>query len=406
MGSNNIFPTFAHHQKHIMKLKYLLCFILPILLVLHSCNSKPGEKVTISGTFTNLLSAKLYIYQLLPESKPLIDSVTTDASGTFSIDIPVEKAGYYTLYYNEANEITLVVLPGEKITLKGDGNAMRNTYTVDGSENSKLYAGYISFTDVNLKKVDSLSREFTESREKPDFMAIKKELDSAYMMIYDDHKEKVFSFVTNHLNSLASLLVISANFGPNPVFSEKTQSDLFLKLDSALMLAYPENSLVNTFHQRMLTLKAEIADIRMHDSLMKPGMPVPEIELGDSKGRKNKFSDLKNRLKLVYFWGSWDAGSRQLNSRLTALYNQYYTMGFTIYAVSVDSDPELWQNACSIDRITSWINVIDPKGLASEYSKTYGVRGIPYLVLVGKDGKIIARNPEFDELQRLIQKNI
>lgn len=336
----------------------------------------------------------------------MVDSVTTDASGAFSIDIPVSKAGYYSLSQNTANEIILVVLPGEKIILKGDGNAMRNSYAVEGSENSKLYAGYISFTNVNLKKVDSLSKIFNESRENPGFPAIKKELDSAYMMIYNDQKEKVSSFVSNHLNSLASLLVVSANFGPNPVLSEKTHTDLFLKLDSSLILGFPENSLVNTFHQRMLTLKAEIADIRMHDSLMKPGMPVPEIVLSDSKGVQSKCSDYKNRLKLIYFWGSWDANSRQMNSRLTVLFNQYYTRGFTIYAVSVDSDPELWQNACSIDRITSWINVIDPKGLASEYSKTYGVRGIPYLVLVGKDGKIIARNPDFDELQSLIVKNI
>jgi len=389
-----------------MRIKLILLSTILAVMVMQGCRNSAEQKVSIRGTFTNLPTTKLYIYQVLPMSKPLVDSVTTDAAGSFNITLPVKQAGYYTVSRDAANEITLVVEPGEKITLKVDGSAMRKTYTVEGSEGSKLYAGYVSFTNTNLQKVDSLSKIFTESREKPDFMAIKRRLDTTYMTIFEDQKSKVSSFVSSHLNSLASMLVISENFGPNQVLSEKSHPDLYLKLDSALMLAYPENSLVNTFHQHMLTFKAEMADIRAHDSLLKPGMPAPEIVLNDSKGQEIKFSSLKNRIKLLYFWSSWNAESRQMNSKLTTLYSQYYSRGFTIYAVSVDTDHELWQNACSLDRITSWIQVIDPKGLASEYSKTYGVRSIPSLILVGKDGKIIARNPQIEELDGLIRKNI
>lgn len=389
-----------------MKVRFLFYLIMPALLAFQACKNSTKETVTINGAFTNLPSTQLYVYQVLPASKPLIDSVTTDASGNFSKSFSVKQAGYYTLFRNAANEITLVVSPGEKITMKGDGQAMRKTYTVEGSAGSKLYAEYNYFTNANLQKVDSLSAIFAESREKPDFMAIKNGLDSAYMHIFNDQKEKVESFVSNHLNSLASLLVISENFGPNPLLSEKTNQELYLKLDSALILAYPENSLVNTFHLHMLTIKAEIADIRAHDSLMKPGMPCPEIILKDARGKGIKLSSFTNRVKLVYFWSSWNAESRQMNMKLTNIFSQYYTQGFMIYAVSVDSDTQLWQNACAIDRITSWVNVIDPKGLASEYSKNFGVRAIPYLLLIGKDGKIIARNPEFDELEGLIKKNI
>jgi hypothetical protein len=329
----------------------------------------------------------------------------TDAKGNFNINIIVKQAGFYKLSLNAKNEIVLVVSPGENIVVKGDGTNIRKTYTVDGSADSRLYAEYIGFTNLNLEKVDSMSRIFAESQERPDFVALKKSLDSAYLQVFNDQKEKVISFVTNHLNSLASLLVISENFGPNQMLTEKSHPDLFLKLDSTLMLTYPENTMLNKLHQRLLTLRAEIADRKMHDRLMQPGMYAPEIILKDAKGKQIKFSSLKNRVRLVYFWSSWDAESRQMNMKLLTLFNNYYTRGFMIYGVSVDTDPVLWQNACLIDR-TMWIQVNDPSGLASEYSKTYGVRAIPYLVLVGKDGKIIARNPEFDELEELIQKNI
>jgi peroxiredoxin len=201
------------------------------------------------------------------------------------------------------------------------------------------------------------------------------------------------------------LLVISENFGPNPLLSEKTHPELYLKLDSALMLAYPENSLVNSLHLRMLDFRAEMDDMKVRDSLLKPGMPAPEIVLPDNSGREIKLSSLNGKLVLVYFWSSWNALSRQTNMKLTTLYNKFHNRGFEIYAVSVDSDADLWQKACLIDR-AYWVNVIDTKGLASEFSRTYGVRELPDMILVARNGTIIARQPQFNQLESLIKKNL
>ena len=388
-----------------MRFRGFFSVIIFGLLVLEGCKYISGEKVTINGTFTNLPEAKLYIYQLLPASKPLIDSAKTDASGNFKISIPVKKAGFYTLMFNSENEITLVVSPGEVITLTGNGNDMRKTYTVKGSKDSKVYSEYNKFTNANLLKVDSLSRVFAESQSNPDFARLKQQLDSAYLEIFNHQKEEVTAFVTKHLSSLASLLVISENFGPNPLLSEKTHPELFLKLDSALFHAYPENSLVNTFHLRMLSFKAEQADIKAHDKILKPGMPAPEITLPNSAGKEVKLSSLQGKLTLVYFWSSWNAVCRQTNMNLTPIYSRYHERGFNIYAVSIDSDTDLWKKAYMLDK-AYWNQVIDTKGIESQYCKTYHVRSIPKLILIGENGKIIANDPEFNELEELIRKNI
>jgi peroxiredoxin len=388
-----------------MRLKGFFSLIIFGLLVLQGCKYISGEKITISGTFTNLPDAKLYIYQLLPASKPLIDSVTTDASGNFNISIPLKKAGFYTLMLNSENEITLVVSPGEVITLKGNGNDIRKTYTVEGSKDSKVYFEYNKFTIANLLKVDSLSRVFAESHNNPDFSQLKQQLDSAYLEIFNSQKKEVISFVNNHLNSLASLLVISGNFGPNPLLSEKTHPELFLKLDSTLFHLHPENSLVNTFHLRMLSFKSEQADIKVHDKILMQGMSAPEIILPNSAGKEMKLSSLQGKLTLVYFWSSWNAACRQTNMNLTSIYSRNHDQGLEIYAVSIDSDIDLWKKAYMLDK-AYWNQVIDTKGLESEYCKTYAVRSIPKLILIGKNGKIIANDPEFNELEELIRKNI
>jgi thiol-disulfide isomerase/thioredoxin len=240
---------------------------------------------------------------------------------------------------------------------------------------------------------------------KPDFQLIKNSLDSAYLQIFNDQKEKVVDFINRNPGSLASLLVISENFGPNPLLSEKTHPELYLKLDSALMLAHPENSLVNSLHLRMLDFRAVMEDMKIRDSLLQPGMPAPEIVLPNTSGNETKLSSLKGKLVLVYFWSSWNALSRQTNMNLATLYTKFRSRGFEIYAVSVDSDTDLWQKACLIDR-AYWINVIDTKGLASEFSKTYGIRELPDMILIAGDGTIIVRQPQFNQLESLIKKNL
>lgn len=388
-----------------MKVKFNFIIILLAVWLFQGCNSLSENKVSVNGTFHKLPETWLYIYQLLPSGKPLIDSVRTDAKGRFSVSFPVKTAGYYSIMKNTENEITLVVSPGEKITVSDNGNSLRNSYTIEGSKDSRLYAEYNNFTNSNLNKVDSLSRIFAESQVKPDFITIKKHLDSSYLEIFNDQKEKVVSFVKNHLNSLASLLVISNNFGPNPLLSEQSHPELFLKLDSALIAAYPENSMVNTFHLRMLDLKAEIADAIKHDKMLKAGMPAPEISLPNSAGKEIKLSSLRGKLTLLYFWSSWNALSRQTNMNLTRIYSEYHNKGFEIYAVSIDSDADLWKRSYMIDK-AYWIQVNDPKGLESDYSKTYAVKAFPKMILIGKDGNIIVHEPEFEDLETLIKKNL
>ena len=375
------------------------------LALLGACKNLSGDKALINGTITHLANTRLYIYQVLPGSDRLLDSVSTDSGGNFSISFPVKEAGFYALRQNPRDEITLVVSPGEKLILSGDGAALQKNYTIKGSAESELFAEYSRFTQSNLEKVDSLSSVFAESHNNPDFAGIKSRLDSAYLGIFNNQKEKVIHFVDTHSNSLAALLVISGNFGPNPLVSEQTQPELFLKLDSALSISYPHNSLVVPFHARMIDIRAQLADIREHDKTLKPGLPAPEISLPDAKGKEIKLSSLRGKLTLVYFWSSWDARSRQTNMNLAAIYSLYHSRGFEIYAVSVDSDTDLWQKAYALDR-AQWIQLIDPKGLASAYCKTYGIRAIPKMILVAKDGTIVCHDPGLSELDALVKSNL
>ena len=386
---------------------YKIYFFILILSfsALQGCHSVSGDSVTIRGTLTNTAVEPLYVYQLLPASKPLIDSVFSDGSGKFSITLPVKQPGFYTLKLRNGQEITLVLAPNQNITITGDGPNLRKNYRVEGSDDSKLYAEYQRFTNANLNEVDSLSKVFADNRENKDFAQLKPRLDEAYLKIFNRQKESVAGFVKQNINSLASLLVIAENFGPNPVLSEETHPELFLQLDSSLFHRYPENYLVNDFHLRMLGFKADQADLEAHNAILKPGMPAPEINLPNASGNEIKLSSLKGKLTLVYFWSSWNALCRQTNLKLAPIYSRNHDRGFEIFAVSVDSDADLWKRAYMLDK-AYWTQVIDTSGLKSEYCRTYMVKSLPKMMLIGKDGRILAHNPSFGELEEMIRKNI
>lgn len=388
-----------------MYIKSVFYILLFSFVLFQGCKNNSGKTVSIQGAFKEFPSTEIYVSQILPSENKVIDSVKTDEKGNFTISFPIDKAGFFSIGINPFNEITLVVSPGEKITLNADKKSIQNSYTISGSVNSELFAQYNSFTSANLKKVDSLSAIFAESRSKTDFQTVKNRLDSAYMHIFEDQKAKVIQFVIGHPGSLSSLLVISNNFGPNKLLTEQSHPELFLKLDSALTISYPENSLVISFHQRMLDLKAEVADQKEHEKFLKPGLPAPEIVLPNQAGKPIKLSSQKGKLTLVYFWSSWNSFSRQTNIKLTSIYTKFHNTGFEIYAVSIDSDTELWQKAYMLDK-AYWIQVNDVKGLGSEYCKTYSVKAIPKMILVGKDGNILTENLSIEELTEEIKKNL
>ena len=73
------------------------------------------------------------------------------------------------------------------------------------------------------------------------------------------------------------------------------------------------------------------------------------------------------------------------------LYNKYHSENFEILGVSLDNDKNAWQKAIDSDKL-SWTQVSDLKSWESGVTQAYGIKGIPFNILLDRDGKIIAKN--------------
>ena len=72
--------------------------------------------------------------------------------------------------------------------------------------------------------------------------------------------------------------------------------------------------------------------------------------------------------------------------------------GFTVFSVSLDANATSWKAAIEADGLVWPYHVSSLKQWNCPVAKEYRVRGIPYSVLIDKDGKIIALSLRGEEL--------
>jgi thiol-disulfide isomerase/thioredoxin len=109
----------------------------------------------------------------------------------------------------------------------------------------------------------------------------------------------------------------------------------------------------------------------------------------------------KGKYVLLDFWASWCGPCRAENPKVVSLYNDYKNKGFEIVGISLDENKDAWIKGIKDDGIT-WPQMSDLKGWKSEATIKYSIQGIPFTVLLDKEGKVIAKNLKIEELRHKI----
>lgn len=134
------------------------------------------------------------------------------------------------------------------------------------------------------------------------------------------------------------------------------------------------------------------------------GQKAPELAFQNPEGKTLKLSDLKGKVVLIDFWASWCRPCRMENPNVVKAYNKYHEKGFEIFSVSLDKDKASWVNAIKQDGLVWAYHVSDLLYWQSQAAQIYGVRSIPATFLIGKDGKIIAKNLRGAALEQALEQ--
>ena len=117
----------------------------------------------------------------------------------------------------------------------------------------------------------------------------------------------------------------------------------------------------------------------------------PDFAEKDLSGKPLSVGALRGKVVLVDFWATWCGPCRAELPNVIETYKKYHPQGFEIIGVSLDSDRAKLDDFLKKTDGMTWPQFYDGEGWGNKLAKKYGVESIPFTVLVGPDGKVIAK---------------
>jgi len=124
-------------------------------------------------------------------------------------------------------------------------------------------------------------------------------------------------------------------------------------------------------------------------------------------GKPLAWDAYRGKVVLVMFWATWCGPCRAEMPLIREDYEKFHQRGFDVVGVSCDSDRKALETFLTQEKIP-WTILYndDPQqnGMNTPMANYYGVMGIPSLILVGKDGKVVSIDVDGEHLGQELEK--
>ncbi len=357
--------------------------VLAACLFLGSC-SVPGEKViTIKGKVQ--FPSDRFNMEIVERNgfdKRVIDSCQVNEDGTYELKMKVERPGVYTLdcqkwqsvQFWAEDEDLVINFRGEdtaKIKIKnppyvyiqgGPNNELMNLMNWDRHRNYQLMIR-VSQGVYRIPGLDDQTKQDASGK--------------FYNMLGDESRARL-QYLAEHYSDRNSVLAILPFLrgDENAAWVEQVLARLEAK---------------NPNYAPLLKYKADMAEAKAQQERLAEGKPAPEFSFPTPDGKQHLGpQNFKGKILVLDFWASWCGPCRQEIPHLKEAYKAYHDKGVEFFSVSIDKDGKAWRKAMDEERMP-WHQAQAP-GAGKDVMKQYQFSGIPYILVLDQDGRIVGKN--------------
>ncbi len=339
-----------------------ICLLLSVV----SCGKQGKNKANISGKIEHLAAENIYLVRDFPDTL-IVDTIAVSADGAFDATIQADTLAFAMLYFNNgARQIPLFVDNGLDVSIKCDGKQPELAEVEGGSDNDLL----TSFRKQNA----SLLKEWTAAAQQ---ILLSDSVSDNEKVAANKIRSAVEVFADKHADKPATLVLLNRWF---------KDAESLTRLEGLLQrLKYPAST------------SAQAHDLRQHIARSKKaanGMQAPHFQFTE-KGKVYNSDNCRGRYVLLSFTTPHCAGYAKNEQQLRDLRAANDSLQLQIFHISLgESKPKAASH--------KWTNIQLKEAWADKLISTYGVRKVPFNVLITPEGYIAGRQEFPSALRTLI----
>ncbi len=361
------------------KLTQIVCSVA-VMATVASCGSK--QQFTINGTVDASVPEGTMVYMYnVADYEGTLDSAAVDAEGRFVFQGEV-TAPWVAMVGGRAvgMQQQVIVEPGV-ISLDAEnvgGTALNDKLTAFARENdmSDLQGELRTYMEAYYAAPSAELRAEAERKyDSVEAIANKRMLDASWTLYNANRDNLVGALAMEQIAQLGDFT--------------------YTQMDSILSDAAPVVKGYAPIEKKMQQLKAVEAT--------SAGKKYTDIQ-----GVDGKLSDLiAGKLALVDFYASWCGPCRaEIKDNLVPLWEKYEKKGLVIVGLNVWERGDAAARKAAHEKVMADLGITYPQLVDSTRvaTDTYGVRGIPQILLIDKDGTILARDLRGGAIEEAIVK--
>jgi len=109
----------------------------------------------------------------------------------------------------------------------------------------------------------------------------------------------------------------------------------------------------------------------------------------------------KHKVTIIDFWASWCAPCMRSMPLMVELYKEFSPKGLGIIGISYDKEYSAWTEAIKNNKM-EWLQLSELRGWEDTTVGKYGIRAIPYTIVVNEKSEILAKGLAIEELKLLV----